>query len=481
MRQPQTILAAHDIVLGIAASANQDALVRLTPGDQQYHGMIWGRTGSGKSRLLQSIFLQHLSKDHAVCLIEPHQDLSLDTLNYLIDRRYFERSDAFDRLLYVDFSSEWVAPFNVLSANLSPKTIALHTLDAMLRVWPELRRAPTFQTLLLASVTVLVENRLPLTALHHLLSDSNFRQQCLASITDPLLLDTFARFGKISGQTQEAGSALRRAFLLSFSDVTGLALSQPENLLSMRQLMDSGRSLIVNLGSIGDPETRRLIGALLLVQIEQAALSRADAPHTMRRPWTVLLDEWPSFMSADEAIGTMLAQTRKFGLRLYLAAQATGQIGSDRLQAAMENCRLTIAFGLGRDSATQQSKQIATLDPFLYREDPVNMRPRRVSTSEQFELLTQELQHLTPQEAYVKLDTHPAIKMRSLSVRDPHVTSRQLDAVLASYRHRYQRPKADAEGLAAASLARFGPPVSSRSRTPFTLFEQDSQASAREA
>ena len=69
--------------------------------------MIVGRTGSGKSRFMQSIFLQHLTKGHGVCLIDPHHDLSFDTLSYLVEEGYFASDKAFDRLIYLDWGNGW--------------------------------------------------------------------------------------------------------------------------------------------------------------------------------------------------------------------------------------------------------------------------------------------------------------------------------------------------------------------------------------
>ena len=85
--------------------------------------------------------------------------------------------------------------------------------------------------------------------------------------------------------------------------------------------MDEGRGLILNLGNIESTETERLIGAMILVQIEQAALSRTDIPPSERRPFTVLVDEWPVRTAQDEAIATILSQHCKFNLRMYLAAR----------------------------------------------------------------------------------------------------------------------------------------------------------------
>ncbi len=105
-------------------------------------------------------------------------------------------------------------------------------------------------------------------------------------------------------------------------------------------MMDAGTAFIINLGNVSDHETRKLLGAMLLVQIEQAALSRTDLPPTARVPCTLLVDEWPAFAAQEQTIATILSQTRKFNLRLYLAAQSLAQMGSGRLTGALENCRL---------------------------------------------------------------------------------------------------------------------------------------------
>jgi len=461
----------EDIVLGQPLSPYLDPVVRLKPADQQYHATIFGRSGLGKSRFLQALFLQHLSRGHGVCLIEPHHDLSHDNLAYLVEKGYFRRNDALDQLVYLDWGNGGFVPYNCLAGTLAPQTRALHALEAMLRIWPELRRAPAFQTLFLSAMMALIANQMPITALHQILSDAAFRTRCLANVTDPLILQAFDRFGKVSAQTQEAGSALRRAFMLSFHDLTRLTLGQPENSLDIRRMMDEGRSLIINLGNVGDAETRRLLGALLLVQIEQAALSRTDIPQAQRRPWTVLIDEWPSFAATDAAVGTILEQTRKFGLRLYLAAQSPGQIASDRLQAALENCRLNVVFGLGRDSSLQQSREITTLDPDLYRLDPLTGRPKHVSTTEQFENIAQDLQTLSPREAYAKLGTAAPVKVRTLSVHDARPNRRELAQVLAAYRARYQRTREQAEAaISQYQTAADIPMEPAAARTPYTLF-----------
>jgi hypothetical protein len=111
---------------------------RLTEKEQAYHAAIFGASGSRKSKLLQSIFLQHLSKGRGVGLIDPHADLALDILKCLIASGFFRNEEAFDQLIFLDFANGAFVPFNVLRQSYDPHTTALNALEGMIRVWPEL-------------------------------------------------------------------------------------------------------------------------------------------------------------------------------------------------------------------------------------------------------------------------------------------------------------------------------------------------------
>lgn len=443
-------VSRHDVVLGSTVRLISVPLtqVRLGKHEQQYHAAIFGRSGSGKSKLLQSVFLQQLKQGQGVGLLEPHHDLSFDCLTSLVGQGFFNDPRAFDKLVYLDWGNGDYVPFNVLAGRGDPHTIALNALDAMLRVWPELSEAPMFQTLFLSATMTLVANGLPITFLYQLLTEKPFRDDCLRRVDDPLVHQCFDNYDRLGrDQPQAAGSTLRRSYLLSFSPLARYTLGQPENVLDFRALMDQGQAFIINLGNIQDSETRKLLGAMLMVQIEQAALSRSDLLPSQRTPCTLLVDEWPSFAAQEQTIAHILSQTRKFNLRLYLAAQSLAQVDSSRLVGALENCKLQIAFGLGRDSAETQARHIGDADPNLIKEAQFTETQHNtfMAVNEQFESWTSELQNLKPRSAYVKLEGRPAIKMRTSRISEPRVNQRELVRVLTAYRRRYQRTQEEAE------------------------------------
>jgi hypothetical protein len=429
---------------------------RLSEKEQAYHAAIFGASGSGKSKLLQYIFLQHLAKGHGVGLIDPHADLALDILKSLIASGFFRKQEAFDRLIFLDFANGAFVSFNVLSQSYDAHTTALNALEGMILVWPELETAPLFQTLFLAAVTALIICKLPITPyLYHILTDGEFRNACLQQVTDSFIHLTFKNYYEKLGrdQAQAAGSTLRRVFLISYSSVIRNALGQPDNWLDFRAIMNSGKSIIISLGGLED-ETKRLIGAMLMVAIEQAALSRTDISE--RRPFTLLVDEWGSFAAQDRTIATILSQCRKFALRLYLAAQSLSQVSSNRLSGALENCRLMIAFALGRASAEIQAKQIGFADPFAIKEEPATQtqHSQYQSITDQFESWNQELMNLPTRCCYVKVHEKPAVKITSLKVKQPTVDQTELAAVLGEYKNRYQRSRQEAEDVLQEQEAR---------------------------
>lgn len=415
-----------------------------------YHSLCLGITGAGKSRLLASVFLQHHLAGRAVGLIDPHGDLSSLILRILADRGDLDHAAAGDRLLYLPFSATQTPAMNVLvQPHLTAHDIALSTLDALVRVWPDLEEAPLLRTLFLSSVLALIESGLPLTQLPTLLLDPEARHRALGRVRDPLVQQTFAHFDAVSrGRPAMASSTLRRLFLLSFSPLLRTTLGLPGNDLAVRQRMDAGQSVIVDLGGVPDPVSRRLLGALVLAQIEQAALSRATLPEKARTPWLCLVDEWPVVASRHPGtLASLLDQARKYGLSLWLAGQHTSQFGSARLTGALENCRLRILFRLGADSARAMAPHLPA----------VISDPGSSPTRQRAEMVLQ-LQRLPNRHALVALGTGAAEEIRTLDVPDPAGPVEALQKAIAALAAPHLHPVVAGDPLGATMVPTATPP-----------------------
>lgn len=441
-------------------------VVALGPAEQRYHASVFGQSGAGKSRLLQSIALQHIRQGLGVGVLEPHHDLSYDILATLVEDGFYRAPDAFERVLYIDWGNGAYVPFNVLKAPYEPYEIASNVLDAFHRVWPSLAEgaAPAFDNVVTRGVRVLIDNGLPLTKLELLVTDQAFRTQCLKKVTDPNVRHYWQGFFdqmRATDQLNEIQSTFRRLSILVNSPVLEKTLGQPENALDFRKIMDAGQAVIINLGNIGDALTQRLVGALLMIQIELAAKSRTNLPPNQRVPFTLLVDEWPAFAAQQDTISHILSQCRKFGLRMYLAAQSLAQVDGQRLVGALENCRIKIAFGLGRDSAVEQAKHIGDVDPMEIKEQATTPTQHNtfLSVPDQYELWTKDLQNLKTRQAYVKISNNPAVKITTLATPDPHPDPVTLSWVLATYRHRYQKTAEEVDVLMRTTVPESKPAI----------------------
>src|SRR4051812_41350680 len=161
--------------------------VTLTQKYVSAHKHIIGLTGMGKSKLLETMFLQLFNQGAGVSFIDPHGSSANAILRTLIAKKYFERADWDEKLLYIEFLEDGpYLPFNILrQLAFRPHTIGEHIKEALHRSWPSLGDASArFDNLILASVNVLIDNGLPLPAVHLLLLRDDFRNFLLSRTRD---------------------------------------------------------------------------------------------------------------------------------------------------------------------------------------------------------------------------------------------------------------------------------------------------------
>src|SRR3982751_3234361 len=342
--------------------------LRITPQQARAHMHVLGKTGSGKSYFLAGLFLAFHDAGMPVTLIDPHGDLAELVLTHLIQRGEFAHRATYDRLIYLDLpaaaSTGRYLPFNYLQQPYDDHAMAQLVAEACRRAWPELATgAPTFENILKHSVIALRQNNQPLTRLADLLVDKDYREGLLRNVTDEQVVRFFHlrmdNWGRDEAHMKE--STLNRADLLTLSPVLRYSLGSLENRLSFRQMIDSGRSLIVNL-AIPDADARRLFGCLLTVGMESAALSRADNL-TERTPHHLIIDEFSQFMAQSEtALTRMLSETRKYNLFCVMAHQNWSQ-ASERLKGALQNVGLEVTLKAGRVDAAYSARILGSVDP----------------------------------------------------------------------------------------------------------------------
>jgi Helicase HerA, central domain/Type IV secretion-system coupling protein DNA-binding domain len=438
----------------------------LSGSDVRTHVHVIGVSGSGKSRFLAGLYVNLINRGFPATLIDPHGDLAQLVLTTLVASGAYDTSEGFDRVLYLDLPAGErqgrFLPFNVLKSPYSAHTTARNTLEALRRAWPALDGgvAPNFENIVLAGCFVLVHHGLALPQLHDLLVDKPWRDRLLTTVPDEQVVRFFReRYDRWNrDQPTLIESSLRRIFLLAFSPVLRYSLLQSEMLLDYREILDKRRSVIVNL-ALGDSDARRLLGCLLTVAAEQAALSRADIPASERSgSHFLMLDEFSEFTAqSEESLARILSLCRKYGLYLVMAHQTWSQT-SERLQGALQNAGAEVVFRLGRGDAAHSAQVLGRVDPSAIKHEVSDSEvvdrshPVFYSLPEQWEAWIQAIQDLRPREAFLKQQMRPTTKIRTLAMPDPVVDEHKLRAVESTYLARYFRSREEIEATVAANF-----------------------------
>lgn len=427
------------------------------------HMHVLGKTGSGKSYFLASLFLSLYHAGQPVTLIDPHGDLAQLVLAHLVVQGKLHTPQQRERLIYLDVPAATAEnrflPFNFLAQPYDDHAMAEHVAETARRAWPELAQgAPTFENILKHSVVALREAGLPLTRLSDLLTDTAYRHHLLETrIRDPQVIRFFRlrmdQWGREAPLMKE--STLNRADLLTLSPVLRYALGNERNVLDFRRLIDSGTSLIVNL-AIASPDARRLFGCLLTVGMETAALSRANlrAATAARTPHILMLDEFSQFMAqSEESLTRMLSETRKYKLFCVMAHQNWSQ-ASERLRGALQNVGMEVILKAGRPDAEHSARLFGTVDPDAIKHVVANeaaedrTHPAYYPLQEQWERHVQSIQQLRVGEAFVRLPNDEVRKVKTPAL--PHLAEPPdaLAEVEQYYLDRYfERPREESFAL----------------------------------
>lgn len=452
------------VVLGTSGSAPFRKPVQLPTDKMNAHVWCIGKTGSGKSRWLASLVLSLLNRKALVVLLDPHGDLAKLVLAHLLASGAYDQDTTLEKIVYLDLAGaarqERYLRFNVLNQpHYEPHATAQHVLESLRRAWPSLADgvAPNFENIVLAGTYVLIQNKLPLPLLHDLLVERDWREQLLDNVDDEQVVGFFReRYDRWArDQASLIESTLRRIFLLSFSPVLKHSLMSPENDLDFRGMRERGQSLLVNLGGLTEDD-QRLIGAKLCVQAEQAALSMAELPPDQRgQTQFLVMDEFSMFSAqSEQSLSRILSLCRKYGLYLVMAHQTFSQT-SERLQGALQNADISVAFRLGRPDAQQAAAMFGKVNHLAVKHEVEDVQalgrshPMFYSMPEQWESWTQALEDLPPREAFLRMPDGQVQQMRSLSVPDPEIDLRRLAAIEEHYLKTYFRPRSEIDRIVA--------------------------------
>lgn len=317
--------------------------------DRRRHLYVIGKSGTGKSWLLANMTIDDFKKGHGLAVVDPHGDLCEILLDYIPANRindviYFNPADRTHPLALNILEVTQPADAELVTSGIVSIFYKLYA-----HSWgPRLEHILRNTVMSLANIegTTLVD-------ILTILTDDRYRAKILAKIDDPVLQSFWQNeFAKMSPQLQaEAISPIQnKVGQFVTSPLVRAIIGRPKSSLSLENIMNEGKILLVNLsqGTLGE-DNAALLGAMIITKIQQAAMQRAMIAEEARRDFYLYVDEFQNF--ATQSFIKILSEARKYRLNLILANQYIAQIEPEVQKAIFGNIGSLTSFVVGADDA----------------------------------------------------------------------------------------------------------------------------------
>jgi hypothetical protein len=336
--------------------------------DRRSHMAIIGKTGTGKSALLQNIVCQDILAGRGGALLDPHGDLVRAVFNCLPApyRQNLVTFDAGDPSLRYRFN-----PF----ADIAPDRRALAAaglVEVFKKIWSD-DWGPRLEHLLRNVVFTLLERpESSLADIPRLIANRSFRSEVVADIEDKMVKEFWTNeFDKYSpGFRSVVVAPLQNKIGALLTDPTlRRILTEPGDWLDLRRIMDEGKFILVNLdkGRIGEGPAA-ILGSFLVSHMAHAAIARSDTPESGRRDFAIVLDEFQTFTTLS--VATMMAELRKYHVGMVLANQHLSQLDPAIRDAVFGNAGTIISFRVGAADGAFLAREFA---PAFFGEDFISL------------------------------------------------------------------------------------------------------------
>jgi hypothetical protein len=328
---------------------NQLSTFGLRTTDRLRHIYVLGKSGTGKSTLLENMAVDDFKKGRGVAFIDPHGDSAENLLNYIPSHRinevvYFNPADR-----------EYPISLNILEvSNPDQAELVASGIVAIFHKLYGTSWGPRLEYYLrntLLTLTLIPGSTLP--DVIKMLTQSDFRKKMYPKITNEQLLSFWKNeYDRLDEKvrSEQISSILNKVGQFVNSPLIHNLISHPKSTLDLEEVLNSGKILIANLsqGKLGE-DNSALLGAMFITKLQLAAMNRVDRPKEERKEFFLYVDEFQNF--ATESFIKILSEARKFGLGLILANQYIAQIPETIQKAIFGNAGSTISFVMGADDA----------------------------------------------------------------------------------------------------------------------------------
>lgn len=353
---------------GLANYRNQNRKFGIKLDDRRRHMYVVGKTGMGKTTLLENMVLNDIYAGHGLGYVDPHGDTAEKILNYIPANRindvvYFNPSDL-----------DYPIGFNILETIRPDQKhlVASGLMGVFKKIWPDVWSSRMEYILNNTILALLDFPGTTLLGINRLLADADYRRRVVNNTQDPVVKafwqTEFASYNDKYKQEAVAPIQNKIGQFLSASVIRNI-VAQVKSRINIREIMDEKKIFIMNLskGRIGE-DNSRLLGGMLITKIQLSAMERVDTPEAERKDFFLYVDEFQNF--ATESFANILSEARKYRLDLTMAHQYMEQLEEEVLAAVIGNVGTIVTFRVGSSDAEILAKEFI---PTFVEEDLINL------------------------------------------------------------------------------------------------------------
>lgn len=321
--------------------------------DRRRHMYMIGKTGMGKTTMMENMAIQDIRNGSGVCFIDPHGDSIRKILDYIPNERvndviYFNPADL-----------EHPIAFNILEAVDSKykHLVASGLMGVFTKIWASMWSSRMEYILNNTILALLDSPGNTMLGIVRMYVDKKYRKKIVDSIKDPMVkafwLEEFANYAE-KYRTEAVAPIQNKVGQFLSSAIIRNIVGQPKSTIDLREIMDNQKILLLDLskGKVGE-DNSELLGAMIITKLQLAALSRVDIDEEDRKDFYLYVDEFQNFVT--DSFATILSEARKYRLNLTMGHQYIGQLmpeGNPKMRdAVFGNVGSMVVFRVGAADA----------------------------------------------------------------------------------------------------------------------------------
>ncbi len=340
----------------------------LKADDRRRHVYAIGKTGMGKTNMLENMVLADMEAGRGLAVVDPHGDFVENILEHIPANRVN------DVIVFNPADRDFPIAFNIFErVDKDAKSLVASGVVGIFEKIYGHSWGPRLEHILRNTILALLDYPdSTLLDVPRLLADASFREKVVVHIQDSVVREFWTQeFAGYSDRLRAEAIAPIQNKVGQFLGSTTIRniVGQKHTSVDMRKVMDEGKILLLKLskGELGE-DSAALLGAMMITKIQLAAMGRANVPESERRDFYLYVDEFQNF--ATLSFVSILSEARKYRLNLAMANQYIAQMPEEVRDAVFGNVGTIISFRVGAADGEWLAREF---EPVFTATDVVNL------------------------------------------------------------------------------------------------------------